>query len=106
MASFVAQPFHIATPGNEIAEEIRENLDENFRGTPSFQTDVDLSGLNEQEIETIEQCLTEQLQTEIDNHFGKGVRDHEMVIHIYPESNTVEVEVNDFSTPFDNHDEF
>ncbi|CCE26237.1 g214 [Yersinia phage phiR1-37] len=106
MASFVTQPFHIATPGNEIAEEIRDNLDENFRGTPSFQTDADLSGLNKQEIETIEQCLTEQLQTEIDNHFGKGVRNHEMVIHIYPESNTVEVEVNDFSTPFDNYDEF
>ena len=104
--SFVAQPFHIATPGNEIAEETRENLDENFHGTPTFQTDVDLSGLNAQEIETIEQCLIEQFQTEIDNHFDKSVYNHEMVIHIYPESNTVEVEVNDFSTPFDDYDEF
>jgi hypothetical protein len=104
--SFVAQPYHIATPGNEIVEEIREELDENFRGTPSFQTEADLSNLSEQEIETMEQCLVEQLQTEIDNHFGKGVRNHELVVHIYKDTNTVEVETNEFTTPYDNFDQF
>jgi hypothetical protein len=106
MTAFTAQPFHIATPGNEIANELREALDDQYRGTPCFQTEVDLTGLNEQEIETIESCLTLQIQQEIDEFYDKGVRNHELVVHIYKESNTVEVEVNEFSTPDDNFDEY
>lgn len=106
MSSFVAQPYHIATPGNMIAEEIRENLGDDWRGNPTIVTDANLSNLSETEIETIEQCLVDQFQTDISGSYGGTVREHEMVIHIDKASNTVEVVSNEFTTPYDNHEPF